>query len=50
MLSIGDRRGSNAMGYCGWEDVNDHDETCPCFKKINSMNPTVKKRKDNEVT
>ena len=29
--------------------INDHDETCPCFKRINEANPTVKKRKDMEV-
>lgn len=29
--------------------INDHDETCPCYEKINSENPTVKKRRDKEV-
>ncbi len=29
--------------------INDHDETCPCYAKINQMHPTVNKRKDKEV-
>ena len=29
--------------------INDHDETCPCFKKINAINPTVNKRRDKEL-
>lgn len=29
--------------------INDHDETCPCFKKINEMHATIKKRRDGEV-
>ena len=29
--------------------INDHDETCPCFAKINAMNPTVNKRRDKEI-
>lgn len=29
--------------------INDHDETCPCYKRINAANPTVNKRKDMEV-
>ena len=29
--------------------INDHDETCPCFAKINRMHPTVNKRRDKEV-
>ncbi|MBQ3379223.1 MAG: DNA-3-methyladenine glycosylase I [Clostridia bacterium] len=29
--------------------INDHDKECPCRQKINSENPTVKKRRDNEV-
>ena len=29
--------------------INDHDETCPCFERINAANPTVNKRKDMEV-
>lgn len=29
--------------------INDHDETCPCYEKINLENPTVRKRRDKEV-
>ena len=29
--------------------INDHDENCPCFKRINKMQPTVSKRRDKEV-
>ena len=29
--------------------INDHDETCTCYAKINNMHPTVNKRKDKEV-
>jgi len=29
--------------------INDHDETCPCYERINAANPTVNKRKDMEV-
>ena len=29
--------------------INDHDEECPCYEKINSVNPTVSKRRDKEV-
>ena len=29
--------------------INDHDESCPCFGKINAENPTVNKRRDQEV-
>ena len=29
--------------------INDHDESCPCFEKINAENPTVNKRRDQEV-
>ena len=29
--------------------INDHDETCPCYAKINKMHPTVNKRRDKEV-
>ncbi|MCR4586966.1 MAG: DNA-3-methyladenine glycosylase I, partial [Lachnospiraceae bacterium] len=29
--------------------INDHDESCPCFHKINAAFPTVRKRKDEEV-
>ena len=29
--------------------INDHDETCPCFAKINAMNPTVNKRRDKDI-
>ena len=29
--------------------INDHDETCFCYKKILKKNPTVKKRRDKEV-
>ena len=29
--------------------INDHDEDCPCFKKIIKMQPTVNKRRDKEV-
>lgn len=29
--------------------INDHDENCPCFKKINDVHPTVNKRRDKEV-
>ncbi len=28
--------------------INDHDETCPCFSKINTENETVNKRRDKE--
>ena len=29
--------------------INDHDETCPCYERINAANQTVNKRKDMEV-
>ena len=29
--------------------VNDHDETCPCYAKINQENLTVNKRRDKVV-
>jgi DNA-3-methyladenine glycosylase I len=29
--------------------INDHDKECPCYQKIVSMYPTVKKRRDREV-
>ena len=29
--------------------INDHDRDCPCYQKINSMHPTVVKRRDHEV-
>lgn len=29
--------------------INDHDETCPCYEKINAENPIMKKRRDKEV-
>ena len=29
--------------------INDHDETCPCFFKINTENETVNKRRDKEI-
>nr|WP_330368846.1 DNA-3-methyladenine glycosylase I [Butyrivibrio sp. FC2001] len=29
--------------------INDHDETCPCYKRINAANQTVNKRKVMEV-
>ena len=29
--------------------INDHDENCPCYEKINSMHLTVNKRRDKEV-
>lgn len=29
--------------------INDHDETCPCYRQINDSNPTVKKCRDAEV-
>lgn len=35
------------MQACGV--INDHDESCPCCKKINDSFPTVKKPRDNEV-
>jgi hypothetical protein len=40
-----------AMGFCGWACgiINDHDETCPCYERINAANQTVNKRKDMEV-
>lgn len=28
--------------------INDHDENCPCFSKINAENETVNKRRDKE--
>lgn len=29
--------------------INDHDASCPCYAKINAENPTIKKRRDQEV-
>lgn len=29
--------------------INDHDKDCPCYQKIVSMYPTVKKRRDREI-
>lgn len=29
--------------------INDHDERCDCYKRINELNPTVRKRRDQEV-
>ena len=29
--------------------INDHDKDCPCYQRINSIHPTVKKRRDKEV-
>lgn len=29
--------------------INDHDDSCPCFKMINENCPTIKKRRDEEV-
>lgn len=29
--------------------INDHDETCICYKRINKKYPTVNKRRDKEV-
>ena len=29
--------------------INDHDKDCPCYHRINSMHPTVKKLRDHEV-
>ncbi|MBQ7173982.1 MAG: DNA-3-methyladenine glycosylase I [Lachnospiraceae bacterium] len=29
--------------------INDHDRDCPCFQRIVSEYPTVKKRRDHEV-
>lgn len=29
--------------------INDHDETCKCYSRINSVNETVSKRRDAEV-
>lgn len=29
--------------------INDHDENCPCYERINAENPTIKKRRDKEV-
>ena len=29
--------------------INDHDKDCPCYQKIVSMYPTVKKRRGREV-
>ena len=29
--------------------INDHDRDCPCFARINDANPTVRKRRDEEV-
>ena len=29
--------------------INDHNEICPCYERINATNPTVNKRKDMEV-
>ena len=29
--------------------INDHDETCPCYARINQENVTVNKRRDKEV-
>ena len=29
--------------------INDHDETCPCYEKINKMHSTVNRRRDKEV-
>ncbi len=29
--------------------INDHDETCPCYKRINKIAETVVKRRDKEV-
>ncbi len=29
--------------------INDHDESCKCFMRINKLNPTVNKRRDKEV-
>ena len=28
--------------------VNDHDQNCPCYQRINAANPTVRKRRDRE--
>ena len=29
--------------------INDHDKDCPCYHKINALNPTVNKRRDHEA-
>ena len=29
--------------------INDHDRDCPCFQRINDMNPTINRRRDHEV-
>ena len=29
--------------------INDHDKDCPCYHRINSMHPTVKRHRDKEV-
>ena len=29
--------------------INDHDQNCPCYARINSANPTVRRRADAEV-
>ena len=28
--------------------INDHDKECDCFRKINAVNPTVRKRRNEE--